>query len=286
MNFVIVLLHSSFWSFDNQTKRITKMFKKLLQDPEQPLLGPNYWILRKTALILPENLKIRSVRLVIHLFGFLFVSTQYMELFVIGWDLDPLITNLKYSMLSIICTTKAITFIFHQKKWRDIIDYVTEADRYERAHKNKARSVILDSYTKYCHQLTISYLVLVFMTFNTVVGSPLIKYLSSTSFRQALSNGTEQFPHIFSSWSPYDKYHSPGSWIHVGIQLAVSVYGSSVMAAYDSSAMVLMVFFEGKLELLRQRCKEMFGRVTGGMSEDETVNDIRELHQIHVQLIK
>ncbi|XP_045764958.1 uncharacterized protein LOC123867128 [Maniola jurtina] len=265
------------------------MFKKFLtnlEDPKRPLLGPNYWILRKTGLILPVNLKWKKVRIVIHALGCLFVITQYMELFVIGWNLDPLLSNLKNSMLSIICTVKANTFIFWRANWKDLIEYVTEADKYERANKDKARNKILDSYTKYCRRVTYFYWVLVFMTFISVITTPLIKYLSSPSYRQAISNGTEKFPHIFSSWVPFDQYSFPGSWIQVSLQFSVSIYGSSIIAAYDSSVIVFMVFLGGKLELLRERCKQMFSGIASGVSDEDAAETIRELHSIHTLLMK
>nr|AST36264.1 putative odorant receptor OR29 [Hedya nubiferana] len=261
-------------------------FLKSLEDPDRPLFGPNYWLLNKIGLILPENSTQRLFAIIMHEVATYFVISQYMELFVIRSDLDLILTNLKISMLSTICVIKANTFVFWQNDWRQVINYITEADNFERENQDLAKGWIINSYTKYCRRVTYFYWGLVFTTSVTVTTAPLMKYYSSSKFREGFRNGTEAFPHIFSSWMPIDKEHSPGCWITVLWHIGICAYGATVAAAYDTCVMVLLVYFRGKLELLRIRCREMLGTCGQGISDEDTISAVRQLHQIHVLLLK
>lgn len=215
-----------------------------------------------------------------------FVITQYMELYVIRSNLDLVLTNLKISMLSVVCIFKVNSFVFWQKSWKQVFRYITEADKFERINPDVPKEQIVNTYTKYCHRLTYFYWGLCFLTFLTTEFQPLMWYLTSSTLREGYRNGTAAFPHIFSSWMPFDKERSPGCWMTVAWHTFLCVYGASVMAAYDASVVVIMVFFGGKLDLLRERCKQMLGHDGAGISSDESDAVVKELHQIHVQLLK
>ncbi|XP_046960454.1 odorant receptor Or2-like [Vanessa cardui] len=262
------------------------LFVDNIKDPQRPLLAPNYWILRKIGLILPENKINKVIFVIIHELVTVFVITQYMELYLIRSDLDLVITNLKVSIVSFICIVKTNTFVFWQSSWKEVIDYVTEADNNERKDSNTAMGHIISSYTTYCRRLLKFYWTLILSTFFCVTGTPLIRYLSSSNYRDAISNGTEPFPHIFSAWVPFDKYSFPGSWVIVCLHIVMCAYGAMIMSAYDTIAMVTMVFFGGKLELLRERCKNMFGCDGSGVSDDQARTALRDVHSMHVHLMK
>ncbi|XP_063363467.1 odorant receptor 49b-like [Cydia amplana] len=263
-----------------------KEFLQSLEDPNRPLFGPNYWLLSKIGMLLPKNRINIILKLMIHAIGTLFVFTQYTELYVIRSDLDLVLTNLKISMLSIICVIKANTFVFWQGNWRQVIDYITEADKFERDNQDEAKGHIINTYTKYCRRVTYFYWVLLFTTSITTIITPLMKYCSSEKFQEGFHNGTEQFPHIFSSWMPFDKENSPGCWITVMWHIGICAYGATVVAAYDTGVMVILVCFGGKLDLLRIRCREMLDTEGKGVSDENADKVIRELHRIHVLLLK
>ncbi|XP_038210320.1 uncharacterized protein LOC119831132 [Zerene cesonia] len=260
-----------------------KKFINSLEDPEKPLFGPNFWILKKVGLILPNNYKGKIFYIFMHELVTLFVITQYIELYIVRSDFELVLTNLKISMLSIVCVVKSNTFILWQDKWKQVIKYVTEADHWERQMKDAVKGRIIDKYTSYCRKLLNFYWVLLVITVTTVCGSPLFRYLSSSSYREALHNGTELFPHIFSSWTPFDKYHSPGSWITMILHTYFCLEGAGIMASYDTCVLVIMIFFGGKLDLLKERCKEIFKDV---YTEEEVIAKVKELHEIHVSLMK
>nr|AJF23797.1 olfactory receptor OR29 [Planotortrix octo] len=263
-----------------------KSFLGSLEDPNRPLFGPNYWLLNKIGLILPDNTWNRIYYVLIHEIVAFFVFTQYMELYVIRSNQELVLSNLKISMLSIVCVAKSNTFVIWQNNWRQVIDYITKADIFERDNQDKAKGKIINSYTKYCRRVTYFYWVLVFTTFITVITTPLLIWYSSYDFREGYKNGTEAFPHIFSSWMPIDKENSPGSWITVIWHTALCAYGATIMAAYDTSIMVILVYFGGKLDLLRIRCKEMLGVIEEAISDKEAEAAVSQLHGIHVLLLK
>nr|AII01056.1 odorant receptor [Dendrolimus houi] len=208
-----------------------------------------------------------------------------MELYVIRTDLDLVLTNLKISMLSVVCIVKANTFFFWQRDWREVFQYVTEADKFERNSRDPVKQRIINTYTRYCRRLTYCYWALVFTTFLTTTLTPLMRYLTSSTFKESYHNGTEPFPHIFSSWMPFDKYNFPGSCITVIWHTVLCAYGAVIMSAYDTCVVVIMVFFGGKIDLLRERCKQIFGD-SNEVDEIEFRNTIRQLHRIHIMLLK
>ncbi|XP_026328866.1 odorant receptor 13a-like [Hyposmocoma kahamanoa] len=264
---------------------VTK-FLESLEDHKQRLLGPNIWIMTSTGLLLPENNFFKVVYIIIHELVTLFVITQCVEIYVVRSDLDQVIENVKISLMSIMGVIKSNSFLFEQNRWKQVLEYVTEADEYERVHKDKIRGEIIDRYTKYCRRVTYFSFIFVFVTVVTVISTPLLNFLSSRNFREGFRNGSEPFPHICSSWTPFDKNHSPGSWITVIWHICMCAYGGSLVAAYDTSIIVIMKFFGGKLDLLRERAKLVLGPPGNRISDDEVKRMLRCLHHEHILLIK
>lgn len=266
------------------------MLKRILlslEDPEKPLLGPNIWMLKKIGLLLPDDKIEKFAYICVHELATWFVISQFMELYTIRSNLDLVITNLKISMLSIVCVVKANTSVLWQKNWHEVIDYVTVADKEERDDVDRTRAQILESYTKYCRKITYLYWFLVFTTFLTVTTTPLLKYLTEMYFEtQTAPEDIEEFYHIFSSWMPFEKNHGIGSWITVMWHTTICAYGATIVAAFDVTAMVIMVFFGGKLDLTRERCKQMMGVGEKGLTEEEATKIFRKMHRTHILMMK
>lgn len=106
-----------------------------------------------------------------------------------------------------------------------------------------------------------------------------------TDYGEGMKNETVPFPHLFSSWTPFDKDASPGCWFLVAWHYFVALTGTSILVSYDPGVLVLIVFFGGKLDLIRERCKDLFGRGEE-LSEGEVQANLRQLHSMHVELIK
>lgn len=275
-----------YWAFQRVHVKMIEEFLNSVEDPKRPLLGPIFWLIQKFGLLLPKNLKIKILYLICHEFISLFVVTQYIELYLVRSDLDLIITNLRVSIVSFICVVKVNTFIYWQASWEEILDYITETDKNERRTSDTTAKQIIDSYTKYCRQLLKFYWVLMLVTMICVACTPLVRCVTSSNYRAALRSGTEPFPHIFSSWVPFDKFSSPGCWITVCLHITCTLYGATMMAAYDAMVLVIMIFFEGSLKLLRHKCRSMFGSNGSGATDEQAKNTLQDLCTAHILLLK
>lgn len=261
-----------------------KEFLDRLRTKEMPLLGPNIWFITTIGLQLPKKLTGKILCIILHEIVTFFVVTQYIELCFIT-DLDAMITNIKSSSLSIICVIKTNTMLLWQHKWQKIFDYVTDADKFERTTANPDREKIISSYSKQCSLVTYYYFLLLFFTNVGVITLNILGSMSSEEFRVALKNGTEPFPHIFSAWTPYDKNKDPFTWLTVAWQAFICTLGALIIFAYDSTAVVLMIFLGAKFELLRLRCTELFQEGERS-SEEEFDLRVQQLYNLHTSLMK
>lgn len=264
---------------------ITK-FLESLEDPKRRLLGPTIWMLSKTGLILPENKYHKAAYAIAIAIIISFVVAEYVEIYIIREDLGLVMENIKVSAISITVVIRVITFTYWQNRWKQLLEYVTKSDEHERVHQDETRGKIIDGYTKYCRRVTNYIWVLTFGVIITISVTPALKYLSSQSLREGLKNGTEKFPHVFSSWVPFDKYHSPGCWLTVFYHVLVCIYGCLLLAAYDTSVIVILSFIGGKFELLKERSKQMLGTPGEVISEDEAARTVRQLQMDHILLLK
>ncbi|CAH0731753.1 unnamed protein product, partial [Brenthis ino] len=237
------------------------MFKFLskLEDPEHPLLGPTLWGLQTWGMWQPIRGKIKIIYNTIHLLAIIFVITQYVELWYIRSNLELALRNLSVTMLSTVCVVKATTFILWQKSWANIFEYVSTVEKQQLIRQNAKTKNIIKQYTKYSRKVTYSYWCLVTATVFTVILAPLASYISSEQRREQIANGTAAYPEIMSSWTPFDKTRGVGYWALVIIQCLICFYGGGIVATYDSNAVVLMSFFAGQFEFLREKCADLFG---------------------------
>nr|QLI62060.1 odorant receptor 17 [Streltzoviella insularis] len=270
---------------------MVKTLTERLEDPERPFLGPHYWLTKKIGLFLPKSKLGIVTSYVIHEIVTYFVVTQYIELYkliVLKADVDILLFNVRSSMLSVVCIVKSNSFLYWQSKWHDLFEYVTETDKFERETQDEVRVSIINNYTNYCRRITNVYWSLVIFTNFTVIFTPLMKYMTlSDEHLKAIENGTEMFPHVFSAWTPFiDKEHSPGCWITILYHAIICSLGTLMVISYDMNAVVIMVFFGGKLLLFRERCKQLFDSDEAGLSDEEVRNRIRDLHLTYVRLVK
>lgn len=293
-NFSLLVLDLSLktrLTFSDYSVITLKMFnaiRKRIEDPDKPLLGPNIWCLKIFGLILPDNSVLRFFWIIYHIAGTIFVVSQFVELYFIQSDLDLILTNLEISMLSTVCVMKCYSFVLCQETWRDIIKYINEADMFERKSADQTRKTILEEFTNYSRKMTYNYWILLTVTTLVSIFTPVIQSVTRvlSSHRENSQNETVLFPHIFSSYMPFDKYHGPGSWITVIWHLMACYYGSGTIGAFDAIVMVIMVYFGGKLDLLRERCKQMLGSDGVPISDEEAAARIKELHHIHVNILK
>lgn len=267
-----------------------KSFLESLEDPKQRFLAPTIWSLELTGLVLPNKRFGVCKKLFLHINLFIFVIIQFPEVYFIKDDLSLLLNNLKIVMLSLTTIIKISSFIFFQDSWNQIIHYITDADQFERNNQDEVKQKIIDNYTDYSRKVTYFYWFLIFNTHLAhvvaAVCQSLFLFASSEVYRENYRNGTVPFPHIFSSWTPFNKERSPGCWFLLMWHYFICVYGSAVVGAYDASIVAFMVFFGGKFDLLRERCKVLFGKNGVGLSNKEFEANLRLLHRMQIELIK
>ncbi|CAK1594043.1 unnamed protein product [Parnassius mnemosyne] len=259
---------------------------KTLENPHHPLLGPTLFGLEKWGMWQPKKGIISTVYNLIHLFAILFVLSQYVELWIIRSNLELALKNLSISMLSTVCVVKASTFVFWQKQWKSVIEYVSTLERAQLKKNDKITNNILKDYTRYSRKVTYFYWCLVAATVFAVILAPLTSYISSPILQELIRNGTVAYPEIMSSWLPFDKTKGLGYWAQVIEQSLICFYGGGIVANYDSNAVVLMTFFAGQMKLLKANCERLFEENNRHVNFQVYVDRIRECHHHHINLVK
>ncbi|XP_073959105.1 uncharacterized protein isoform X2 [Choristoneura fumiferana] len=263
-----------------------KKYVSRLEDPNHPLLGPTLWGLQSWGMWQPNSGLSHIIYNLFHLALILFVLSQYIELWLIRADREAALRNLSVTMLSSICAVKAVTFVFWQKHWGDVINFVSTLEKSQLKKKDKTTQDIIEGYTKYSRSVTYFYWCLVTATVFTVIFAPLGEYLSSAEKHEQMRNGSIPYPDMMSSWFPFEKTRGIGYWVVFVEHSLIVFYGGGIVASYDANAVVLMSFFCGQLELLSANCKELFDNGSGLVNYSDTMNRIKMYHNHHLSLIK
>uniref|UniRef100_A0A2A4IZ79 Odorant receptor n=1 Tax=Heliothis virescens TaxID=7102 RepID=A0A2A4IZ79_HELVI len=260
-------------------------FLDRLEDPNNPLLGPTVLALRYGGLWQKDRVKNFMYNLV-HFIAFLFVVSQYVELWIIRQNLEMAMRNLSLTMLSTVCVFKACNLMLWQNSWKELIDYVSDLERYQLSKNNATVNKIISDYVTYARRVTYLYWGLVTATVITVILAPLFIYLSSPNYRESILNGTAPYPEIMSSWTPFDRSRGLGFCGATLYQMLACFYGGTVVANFDSTAIVIMTFFAGQLKVLSVNCEQLFGDGNELVNYDEAVKRIKECHLHHYYMVK
>lgn len=266
------------------TKMVFELLNRL-EDPNNPLLGPTVFALRHGGLWQKNRMKSFFYNLV-HFVAFLFVLSQYIELWIIRNNLEMALRNLSLSMLSTICVIKACNLVLRQNTWKKIIDYISETEKSQLSKKDEAVNNIVFEYVKYARRVTYFYWCLVTATVFTVILAPLFIYWSSPDLRERIRNGTTPYPEIMSSWVPCDRTRGFGFCVATFYQIFACFYGGTVVANFDSTAVVIITFFVGQLKVLSENCKNLFGDGNKVVNHDEAAKRIKECHLHHLYILK
>nr|QEI46823.1 odorant receptor 7 [Galleria mellonella] len=265
------------------------MFRSILmklENPKRPLLGPNVYALEFWGLLLPENMFKRYFYLSMHVLVTIFTATEYVDVWFVKSDMSHLLNNLKITMLATMSVCKVTTFLYWQKRWRSIIEYITKSDLNRRKTNDMTKKNMIDNYTKYCRKITYFYWSLMYTTVIIVMVTPIFKYLFSSAYRSNLDDGTEKYLQVVSSWVPFDKNTLVGYLAASAFQSYAAIYGGGWITSFDTNAMVIMVSFRAELELLRIDCANIFSE-EGRIVSDKVCNErLRECHKRHVELVK
>ncbi|CAG9121860.1 unnamed protein product [Plutella xylostella] len=264
-----------------------------LEDPRRPLLGPNIFLLKLTGMYLPGSRRGRALTALFHLVGLLFVSSEVVELTRTFSDLFLVMSNLKIMLLSAVCLLKAWRCIVWQASWRRVLQYVTAADLAERRDAPPPRAARVAAYTRAARRVLYGYAALTCFTSIVFVSTPFLERFTTQYQARGPEEKVNVIDSIYIAYLPFDKTTFPGNLIATLWFILVTIYGNSVMTVFDTMAMVLMVFFGAKLELIRERCAELLdapGERPGAPGERPGARALaarfRDLHQAHVDLIE
>ncbi|XP_032521987.1 odorant receptor 4-like [Danaus plexippus] len=267
------------------TSTIQRLLQKL-EDPKRPLLGPTIKWLKLYGLILPRTRKGKMIYLSILTVMGLFIISEYVDMIIMRNDVNHLLLNFKYSMLSSVNVIKVITMYAWHKHWMGIFKFTTRVDIERRNSPDPIYRETVRKYTKYCRIITYIYWFLGYCTVIMIVVQPAAKYLLSSTYRQNVKDGTEKFLEVVNSWTPFDKTTMSGYLISNIIQGVASLYSGGWITSYDTNAFVLMIFFRGELELLRRDCRSLFGTEENPVTKEEAQKRIDHCHQRHNDILK
>lgn len=269
-------------------KEIKNIIRKSLGYPNQPLLGPNIFVLKACGLFKSKYKFLNYLNFINNYCLIVLGVTQFIDLSYIATqstDVNILITNLRYTCVGIVTIIKSKTFIVWNDRWKMVFEYITQTDLEDRKNNDELRKNIVNGYTKYTRILTLGYCT---MTIGTAIGaafSPLLKYKFTPNYGEKLKDGLLPFPHIVSVWVPFDKNTSPGCWILVGFHVSTILYSAVVIAIFDVTMLVIMNFFEKKLHLIQHKCSSIYLK-NEEISDKQFLERIKNCHFEHNQYIK
>ncbi|XP_041972168.1 odorant receptor 13a-like [Aricia agestis] len=259
-------------------------FTSRLEDPERPFLGPNVKLLKAGGLIFSKTKVVKYLYLIfVHYFIFAFSVTEMIDLWYERSNLEIVLRNLKYSMLSVVDCSKVYTYIKWQDDWMHIINATTEKDKERRSRNHKEMNEIISKYTKYSRFVTFAYVYLLALTATFVCAQPMLMYFSPT-LRFNIQNGTEERPEIVHSWTPYDKTNIVGYSVTMLIQAYSSYVAAAWIVMFDANALAVMIFMEAELRMLRIDARDIFGTENNPVSVAVSKQRIKDCHKKHSEL--
>lgn len=256
-------------------------FLSTLEDPDRPFLGPIIKFLRFWGLWLPDDPKKRILAIFIQILETIFILTEFVDIFYVKTELDMLLTNIKFSMQGVINICKAWSFIAWQKDWRAICDYVTRADITNRSTLDPKKSRNNERFTTYCRRVVYTYVYFTFVTAIVVIFQPGFKYLLSTSYREAVKAGREDYMQVVSSWVPFNKREMPGYFFACVIQGVGTFVAAGWITSYDIIALSVMIFIRAEIEALKIDTAAIFDG-----SELDATDKIRDCQKRHIELLR
>nr|ARO70512.1 Odorant Receptor 32-2 [Dendrolimus punctatus] len=253
-----------------------------LEDPKNPLLGPTIKGLYFFGLWQTGSEMRKLIYNIFHFTTFLFVISEFVDIYLSRHDLNKVLNNMSLSVLSIICVAKCCSYVFWQKEWRKLANEISKEELLQMKKFDPTVEKLMKKYTKYTRMITYMFWMLVFITNLLLILSPFLRYMSSESYRDDIDKGNEPIPQIMYSWFPFDSEKMPGYIGAVILHIVMGSQGSGVLAVYDMNAVAIMSYLKGQMTILREKCEVIF---EGG--EVKVVLDrIKECHRHHNVLVK
>lgn len=250
------------------------------ENPKYPLLGPNirglYWI----GMWQDEKKYRNAFFNFVFFFNLLFVVSEFVELYFVRTDPMMLLLNSSVTLSTVVTTSKVVVFILNLQRWKSLVENISREEILALENNDPKVIELMKRYKKYSRLVTYIYSSIVLTTNFAVIMLPFIKYITASSYREMIKNGTEPLPQIFNSWFPFDKTKMPGYLLAVSVHIGISTLLAGITAFYDSTAVAVMVFSKGQLQILRYKCEQIFGD-NDNIPRSEVMNNIKECHRLH-----
>lgn len=250
---------------------------KSLEDPKNPLLGPTIKCLYFFGLWQTGSKFRKYIYNIFHFTTFLFVISQFVDIYLSRHDLNKVLNNMSLSVLSIICVAKCCAYIFWQKEWQILIKDISREELLQIGKLDKTTDKIIKKYIEYTRMITYLFWILVFVTNLLLIISPFLRYMSSQVYRDDIKIGKEPVPQIMYSWFPFDNESMPGYIGAIILHVIMGSQGSGVLAVYDMNAVAIMSYLKGQMNILREKCEAIFE----GENTELALERIKECHRHH-----
>lgn len=257
-----------------------------LEDPRNPLLGPNIKILFLFGIWQTGDTKLRNKLFnIIHVSTAFFVLSQFIDLYKQRNDFNKALNNLSLTSIGLICCSKCFSYVLRQPQWQKLAANISEEELIQIKFGNEKVIKKMEQYKLYARVVSYLYWGLVLMTNVVLIGTPMLKLLISETYRQNIKNGKEEYPQIMSCWFPFDYNKMPGFVYSSVVQIFMALQGSGVLAGHDANAITIMTFMKGQMQILKEKCANIF-EVKENEDPKEVLNRIKECCRHHSFLLQ
>nr|WCC57576.1 odorant receptor 54 [Papilio memnon] len=254
---------------------------KIFEDPNHPLLGPNIYGLQTFGLLHHRNKYIRLFFKAFHMCSFVFVISQIIELYLMRNDFNKVLLNISVTALSFIALCKTISCLVLQSRLQKVIDDIRKEEQTLLILNNSFEIKLMKNYINYTRLITYLYWLVVLITNIVTIIAPFVKYATTSSYIEKITNGTEPYPQILSSWFPFDNNEMPGYVFATIIHVLMTTQGAGVVAVYDTNAVAIMTFLKGQFIILKEKSRRIFGDKDDTLTKSEIFMRIKECHRHH-----
>lgn len=242
-----------------------------------PMFGTNY-LLRKNLASLAlfglwpfqsskflKNQKLRSYHyvfgLLLYCAFFLFLITEYVELFNVWGNLEDMTTNMSVSCLYTVGIVKIYSLFGKRQTFKCLIFGISNVESNIAHHQSEETKLILASYVRRSRRVTYFFWTLTSCTILVFFVIPLVEYQFSSIYHRVYDNGTEYWsyvrPMIFSSWFPFDKYSTVNYSLAYLYHILMGTVGAAYQAIWDTFIVSMMIHSIGQLQILQYTIENM-----------------------------
>lgn len=225
-----------------------------------------------------ENQKLRSYH---YVFGlslycafFLFLITEYVELFNVWGNLEDMTTNMSVSCLYTVGIMKIYSLFGKRQTFKDLIFGISKVESNIAHYQSVEINSIMAAYVRRSRRVTYFFWTLTSCTILVFFVIPLVEYQFSSTYHMVYDNGTEYWsyvrPMIFSSWFPFDKYSTLNYFLAYFYQVLMGIVGAAYQAIWDTFIVSMMIHSIGQLQILQYTIENITNVDVNGVRQNDT----------------